>query len=329
MSTLLTHALADLASLHLSARSAESASFAGRPALRLDGLALLPELAMEQGTLEVEIAAEGPAYPGLVFCAADTLNYELAYTQPHTSGAWDALQYDPVFHGANTWQLYHGEAYQRATEVPTGRWFTLRVAFQGRRASISVDGQAPLVVEGLAHGRSGGLVGLWTYLPAYFRNLRASPGVAIPEQGHAAAPPLGAPWRWVDAWFVEGYGVAACEPNGALNLYRYLPSTLLSATLTRRLAVAQETDVELALGYGDVLDLALDDEPLYHGENRFKPSPLWEERGYVAPGHRLRLRLAPGEHRLSAVVQVDEPFGWGLTLAWQGEGVTLLPAALG
>jgi hypothetical protein len=63
------------------------------------------------------------------------------------SGEWDALQYDPVFHGSNTWQLYHGPGYQREAQVPTGRWFRLKVDTCGMRAAVSVDGQPSLEVE--------------------------------------------------------------------------------------------------------------------------------------------------------------------------------------
>jgi len=47
----------------------------------------------------VLIGADEPAYPGIAFRVADVLNFELAYAVPHVSGQWDALQYDPVFHG--------------------------------------------------------------------------------------------------------------------------------------------------------------------------------------------------------------------------------------
>lgn len=319
------HSLTDLDALHLAARSAEIATSEGGESLLLDGLALLTGCHLQQGTIEVDIAAEGEAYSGIVFRATDTLNYELAYAQPHTSEEWDSLQYDPVFHGANTWQIYHGEAYQRQTQVPTGRWFTLRVTFQGCRARISVDEQAPLVIERLAHGQQGGMVGVWSYLPAYFRNLRISASTAILEEGREADQPLDASWQRVHAWFVEGLGATLCEANGALNLHRYLPASMRGITLSRRLAVTSETQAELAFGFSDVIDLALDGETIYQGRHTFSQSPEWCERGYVIPEQRLKVNLTPGEHRLSALVQVNEPFGWGLVLALRGEGIELLP----
>ena len=127
----------------------------GRQALRLSGqgasLLLIPELLLSQGWIEVDIGAEGTAYPGIAFRVLDCLNYELVYIQPHTSGMWDALQYDPVFHGSNTWQLYHGPGAQQRVDVPPQTWQRLRVEFQDQRAWIRVGEQEPLLVNRLAH----------------------------------------------------------------------------------------------------------------------------------------------------------------------------------
>jgi hypothetical protein len=133
MSTLLENALTDLCDLEIRAAQAEVVTWQGREALRLEnGLALVPGHRATEASMEVLIGADEPAYPGIGFRVADVLNYELAYAVPHVSGQWDALQYDPVFHRSNTWQVYHGPSYQGATQVPTGRWFRLRVDFQGR-----------------------------------------------------------------------------------------------------------------------------------------------------------------------------------------------------
>ncbi len=173
--------LTNLEALDVHARVAEVVTWRGRRALRLDGLALVPDLEVREASVEVEIWAEGACYPGIVFRVADVLNFELAYAVPHCSGVWDALQYDPVFHGSNTWQLYHGEGYQKAATVPTGEWFHLRVDVQGESVAICVDGQPPLVVQQLAHAHASKRVGLWTYLPAYFSNLRVSSCRQLPE----------------------------------------------------------------------------------------------------------------------------------------------------
>jgi hypothetical protein len=269
------------------------------------------------------IGVDGAAYPGVAFRLADVRNFELAYPVPHVSGQWDAIQYDPVFQGSNTWQVYHGPAYQRAAEIPTGRWFHLRVDFCGERAAISVDGQPPLVVERLARPAREGLLGLWTYLPAHFCDLRVAPcdGGEIPT-GEAPSAPAGA----VGAWFVEGYGVAACEPNGVLNLNRCLPASLKEAWLVRRFEMDAAGEVLLHFGFSDALALELDGQAVFQGENTFKGFADRAARGYVdGDAHVLVLAVDAGPHMLAAALEAKEPFGWGLSLAARGDGLRWLP----
>jgi hypothetical protein len=328
MTTLLEDPLTNPLSLEIRAARAEVVTWQGREALRLeDGLALVPGHRATDASIEVLIGADGPAYPGIAFRVADVLNFELAYAVPHVSGQWDALQYDPVFHGSNTWQVYHGPSYQGATQVPTGRWFRLKVDFHGARAAVSVDGQPPLVVERLAHPAAGGLFGLWTYRPAYFCDLRVSTcdGLDTP-QGEMPSAAEGT----VEAWFVEGYGVVTCEPNGVLNLNRHLPISLGEVHLTRRFETFEEGAVTFEFGFSDALSLELDGQVIFSGENTFKGFEDRAARGYAESGMQsLQQDLSPGTHHLAATLRVSEPFGWGLALAAHGEGLHWLPVELG
>jgi hypothetical protein len=273
------------------------------------------------------IGADGPAYPGVMFRVVDMANYELAYAVPHASGQWDALQYDPVFHGSNTWQVYHGPAYQRATQVPTGNWFRLRADFRGQRAAFSVDGQPPLVVENLARPVKEGMIGLWTFRPAYFCDLRISScdgsAIAVGEMPSTAE-------GGVDGWFVEGYGVVICEPNGVLNLNRYLPITLEKARLIRRFEMIAEEQVAFEFGFSDVLSLELDGQVVFEGKHTFQGFDDRTSRGYPELGTQsFRQTLAPGAHELVAVLRVTEPFGWGLSFAARAKGLRWLPVEMG
>jgi hypothetical protein len=328
MVTLLENPLTDLSDLVIHAAEAEVVTWQGREALRLeDGLALILDHRTTDASIEVQIGADGPAYPGVAFRVADVLNFELAYAVPHVSGEWDALQYDPVFHGSNTWQVYHGPSYQHATQVPTGRWFRLKVDCCGARAAVSVDGQPPLVVERLAHPTAAGPFGLWTYRLAYFCDLRVSTcdGRDIPR-GETPSVAAGT----VGAWFVEGYGVVTCEPNGVTNLNRYLPTSLGDVRLTRRFEMSQEGTATFEFGFSDALSLELDGQVIFSGEHTFKGFADRAARGYVELGMQsLQQVLAPGTHRLAAVLKVSEGFGWGLALAAHGEGLRWLPVELG
>jgi hypothetical protein len=307
--------------------TAEVVEWQGRRAVKLSGLALLPSLNLTEGHIEVQIGADGMAYPGIAFRVADVANYELAYAQPHTSGLWDTIQYDPVFHGSNTWQLHHGDAYQKTATVPTGAWFTFAIDYKDRWARIRVGDQAPLVVSRLAQPPAGGLIGLWTFLPAYFCDLRVTTVVdATPPS--AITHPID-PGN-IAAWFVEGFGVIACESTGILNLNRHLPASLGQVRLSRRIEVSDTGSIELEFGFSDDLTLQIDDQVIFTGQNIFHDVPAWNQRGYVAPTNRMRHPLAPGRHQLIATLKSAEPyFGWGLIVNLHGDNFKLLPANLG
>jgi len=330
------HALATLSDLELHAARADIVTWQGREALCLeDGLALLPARPTLDASVEVLVGADGPAYPGVAFRLADLLNFELAYAVPHVSGQWDALQYDPVFHGSNTWQLYHGPGYQSAAQLPLGGWFRLKVDYCGARATVAVDAQPPLVVERLAHPAAAGRIGLWTFRPAYFCDLRVSPcnELALPPgvtPTATAATATAAVEAIVDSWFVDGFGVVTCEPNGVLNLNRYLPASLGQVRLARRFELAQAGEVLFEFGFSDELSLQLDGEEIFSGEHTFHGFADRLSRGHAEPGMAsVRPMLPPGAHHLVAELRVTEGFGWGLVLAARGEGLHWLPVELG
>jgi hypothetical protein len=322
------NAFINLYDLEIRAGQAEMVTWQGREALRLEnGLALAPEVKVKDASIEALIGTEGPAYPGVAFRVVDVLNYELAYAVPHVSGEWDALQYDPVFHGSNTWQLYNGPAYQREAQVPTGRWFRLNLDYCGARATVSVDGQPPLVVERLARPVAAGQFGLWTFRPAYFCDLRVSACEGLEAPG---AEVSGIAEGIVETWFVEGYGVVACEPNGAVNLNRYLPTSLEKARLVRRFETPEEGEMTFEFGFSDSLSMTLDNDVVCTGENTFTGFADRAARGYVELGMASVRQVVPaGSHCLAAELAVSEGFGWGLVLAARGEGLRWLPAALG
>ncbi len=286
----------------------------GQEALRLNGLVLLPDVELADGHLAVRIGADGPCYAGLAFRAADRGNHELVYAQPHTSGGWDALQYDPVHRGSNTWQLHHGPGWQQTATVPTGRWFDLRVDFADDLAQVSLDDQPPLVVRPLAHQHRTGRLGLWSYLPAHFRDLRYSPSPSLPEPLPAAtpaAPPAGLLTRW----HLDGVGPVTCEPHGVLKVNRYLPLAAGPARLTTTFEVPASGPVTIDCGFSDTLTLSVDEAVVYTGRHVWGGMTSWAERGYVAPTTTLAVPLTAGTHRLTAELGVSEPFGWGLLLA--------------
>jgi len=304
----------------------------GRKALQLSGqgasLLVVPNLYLSQGWIEVDIGSDGAAFPGIVFRVLDSLNYELAYAQPHTSGKWDALQYDPVFHGSNTWQLYHGSGAQQSADVPPKTWFRLRVEFQDQRALVRVGEQEPLIVNRLAHTHQSGLVGLWTYLPAYFSNLRISDNspefLSSSKQESIEDSVPGT----VTEWFLDGFGVVDTEANGILNLNRYLSISEKEVKLLREVDIHKDGRFIFNVGFSDQLTLQIDNEDIFNGENLYHDSPKWEERGYVSPDLQISHHLSKGIHRLTAILKAKEYFGFGIALNIEGGEYRYLPAQL-
>jgi hypothetical protein len=293
----------------------------------VDGLALIPGLEVRDASIEVWIGADGHAYPGVAFRVQDRANFELVYPVPHATGLLDAVQYEPVFHGSNTWQLYHGPAYQQQATVPTGEWFRLMVDVEGDRASFTVGDQPPLVVGRLARGQREGMLGVWTFRPAYFADLRVLECQGLPE---VEWQPPASPKGQIDEWFVEGFGVVSCEPGGILNLNRHLPVSVQEVTLTRQLEAASDTELQLGLGFSDELSLDLDGVTIFEGTNTFSGFGSYEERGWVHGDHySVTRKISRGTHRLTARLKVTEYFGWGLVVTLKGENVSLVSPVLG
>jgi len=321
--------LKDITNLILKDPEPRIETWQGRKALRLSGqgpsLLIIPDLPLSGGLIEVEIGAKGSAYPGIAFRIQDSLNYELAYPQPHTSGKWDAIQYDPVFHGSNTWQLYHGPGSQQVADVPMDDWFHFQVGFMEKFAVIQIGEQKPLFVKTLAHNHHSGLVGLWTYLPAYFSNLviHDDPEAIIPEP-YGETENKGA--GMVTEWFLEGYGKVFAEPSGILNLNRYLPAATSEVRLVRDFRLDKNEEITVQVGFSDEVDLQIDGDTVFSGENLYHNSPKWEDRGYVSPDKKVSLRFNNGVHRLVAILKAKEFFGYGIALRIEGSSVQLLPA---
>ncbi len=295
----------------------------GGSAMILDGLALARDLQAENLSLEAEILAEEDCYPGLVFRAAGANDFELAYAAPHLGGKRDAVQYDPVFLGSNTWQIFCGPAYQATAALSKQKWFAFRVDVSGSGLSVQVGDQRPVRLGPLAHEKRSGRVGLWSYKPAFFRNLRMGDPRPLSPTGPKPKLPAGL----IREWGMKGYGALFCEPNGVLNLNRYLLPAKVPARLVRRFEAERPTEITLRFGFSDELTLALDQEILFTGTNRFQGLANEAERGWIQPGaQQVRRKISPGRHEITAALQVTEPFGWGMTMELQGKFIRLLPA---
>ncbi|MFC1662001.1 hypothetical protein ACFL3S_11225 [Gemmatimonadota bacterium] len=304
--------LESLDGLEIHASAAEIVRVGGESVLSLDGLVVHPSFDLQEACVEVEVLAKGSCYPGIGFHLSDADDFELTYAVPHASGQPDAIQYDPIFNGSNTWQIYNGPAFQRSASVPQEVWFTLRVDFTPGRAAVRIDGQPPLVIDPLAHGRRSGRIGLWTYGPALFKNLGVS--APAPLDAMSGYPQVKKPGT-ISEWMLPGVGIITCEANGVLNLNRYLRPSEEPVSVLHSFHMPASQDVEFGLGFSDELILQLDGETIFQGENKFSGFESLMTRGWIVPESRkTKCHLAAGSHVLSATVRVTEPFGWGLTV---------------
>jgi len=117
-------------------RNAGISPYLGRSALA--GTAYLKDLAIENGVVEVDIAATGArSYPGVLFRMQSEDENERVYLRPHRAGLYaDALQYTPTFHGIAGWQLYSGEGCTALISLPTDTWVHLKIEFAGTQARV-------------------------------------------------------------------------------------------------------------------------------------------------------------------------------------------------
>jgi len=326
--------LADVTGLDLFVEDAEPVTWQGRRSLRIkNGLALVRGVVSGDASLELDLGVEaGPAYPGIAFRAADSRNYELVYVQPHTSGGWDAVQYDPVFNGGNTWQVFNGPRYQAAGEVPSGRYITLRLDLCGDRAGVSIidpaggsqtDRGPVLAIARLAHRRPRGRLGVWTFRPAYFAQMRVGEVDRSRLGTPAAPPPL--PDDLVRTWLLRGVGPVEVEENGTLNLGRYL-ADVKEAHLEREFAASGPAEVKVSFGFSDEIELLVDGARVFTGVNTWSDGDTRQSRGYIELASNVaRVPVGPGRHSIEAILRSLEPFGWGMALALSGLGVKQLP----
>ena len=233
------------------ARVASGAPLAADGITLLSGIAGRPDLRLKDGTIEFDLAPTMGSFAGVAFRMASAADYEILQFQAAEDGTrWANLQYQPVFQGETTWQLYHGPGYEAT--VPA--WYRggdlhVRLVVAGTRADVFLrtDTVPVLRVERLQRAADEGGVGFWVSAgtgdaPMALRHLvvQARPGLALapiaedptdrnelipwrlsPRMPAASIDPpaeLPAAARHDDVTWVD----AEVEPSGLINLDRQL-----------------------------------------------------------------------------------------------------------
>jgi hypothetical protein len=289
---------------------AELADYLGRKCLLLDGgAAILKDFEMRDAVIDVDVATPAArGFFGFQFRLADEgANGEWVYLRQHKSGYPDAMQYTPILNTGANWQLYNGEGFTGAVDIPKGEWFHLRLAVTGAQAKLYVKDmeKAALVIDDLKSGVQKGEFALHDLIGAtYFSNfeVRTTPDAAW--QRHVPAMPAGMVTKWqispsydalarnverpltpAEIAAIQWKSVEA-EPPGFVVLYRYLQAPHLRVTFatdfTKRLEpqpgaqlVYARTTIDsdrdqvrkLEIGYSDEVSVFLNGKILFRGRS--------------------------------------------------------------
>ncbi|HEV7366817.1 MAG TPA: hypothetical protein VGN76_13295, partial [Gemmatimonadales bacterium] len=177
--------------------SLRSLSYLGRPALYINrGVALARGVAMENGTLDLDLAATDTTnFLGVAFRAATPRFSNVVFLRPGASGTEEAVQYGPALNSVGVaWQVYHGDGANAVAELPCNRWMHLRIELDGPVARLYVDtATAPTLVVPRVVASGGEGLGVWAGAfgrGAYFSNIHyaAAPGSSAKPPGPAAPP---------------------------------------------------------------------------------------------------------------------------------------------
>ena len=122
--------------------SVREETYLGRPSLYINrGVAIARDVAIENGTIEYDVAAT-PAtnFLGVAFHAASPRFSEVVMFRVRQSGTLEALQYAPAFNNTGAaWQVYHGPESNAVVTIPRERWVHVSIELDGATARIFFD----------------------------------------------------------------------------------------------------------------------------------------------------------------------------------------------
>jgi hypothetical protein len=301
----------------------------------VDLIAAPEGIQLRDGVLEADVALTGErAFHGLVWRVRDDENYESFYVRPHQVGNPDSVQYNPVWNGVSSWQLYHDEGFWAPVDFPIGDWFTIRIVFAGTRAEVFVGDMATPALEatelklpaesgaaGLFIGGPGLFVSrfAWSFEPPRFRGPGRPPTPAVP-----GIVPM---WLVSDA-FLEPNPLPTKLAPGELDARTWThlpaePSGLANLAIVngirdgRNTAWARATihsdrrDVRaMALGFSDRAAVYLNGRALFHGADGYG-SRDYRFLGSIGWYDTVFLPLEAGDNDLA--IAISEDFGgWGI-----------------
>ncbi|RKD94614.1 hypothetical protein [Marinifilum flexuosum] len=299
------------------------------------GIAYLDGIDFQNGIIECDLYSPShKAYLGIVFRIGSLTNFEYIYFQPHTSGKWDAVQYDPIFNSSATWQLYNGKAYQASANIPTKEWFHVKIEVADDSAKVYLDNNPKSVLSvKLKHESISGGVGVCSYHPAIFTNLKITkhaptnmlfirPLPNIEDETYISNWLVSEPYDnydfaierpFLNNDLISKWHKISVEENYLVNLNRYFTKTETKNTVLAKTILNSEKAQKkiIHFGYSDKIKVYLNSKELFTGDNGFYESGKYDDRGYVLDRHEtIELPLEKGENELIIEISEDK-FGWG------------------
>jgi hypothetical protein len=327
--------------------------FLGRPCVTfgdsVDLIAPVAGVELTDGVIELDLAVTGErAFHGVAWRVLDDDNYESFYVRPHQVGNPDSIQYNPVFNGVASWQLYHDEGFWAAIDFPIGEWFTIRVVFAGSRAEVFVGDMTHPALEvaelkmpvvagriGLQIGGPGLMVSRFAYAdaPAPFVGAAPTPAAAVSgivpswlvsdAFAEPETPPL---FLAPDALAGRTWTGLASESSGLVNLA--IANGIRDGRNTAWARTTIHSDdariVPMHLGFSDRAVVYLNGTALFRGEDAYR-SRDYRFLGSIGWYDTVYLPLTEGTNDL--VIAVSEDFGgWGVQARFDSlDGIELEP----
>ena len=315
----------------------------GRESIHLKGSfqntpsAVLNDFEFAEGIIEFDISIDvsKSIFPGIDFHITEEKDrFERIYFRPGNNHQINSFQYHPVYRSYHPWQLY-GQ-HQRNLEIPNNEWFHVKVDVEGSRMAFYMRGQELPVfwIDALQSGSASGRIGfagagdyyisnlkitkckssrpdafdpVFKDLPSnYLKKWRVSPLLSLKNDESAVERERfdGLEGDWLT---IEG------EEQGLINITRYVQKTAEHAVVLATTKVWSDTPQKkpLFLGYSDRVDLYLNGELVFKGNNAFRNKKSKMRSRVHIDNDRIELELREGENVLEAIVY--ERFGgWAL-----------------
>ncbi len=302
----------------------------------LVGPAVLNDVEFENGVIEFDVAFKGlRTFAGVNFRVQSQGNQEVFYLRPHKSRLADALQYTPVINGMSAWQLYSGEGYTAAVEIPHNEWLHVKLVVSRTQGRVYLGGsETPaLAIHDLKHGVSKGRISIFNQANelAHIANFkcRQDNSIDLGKPPRVYTPPgLISDWEISQAFGISAtdrqvypdaeilskveWQAATGDATGLVNISRYLAKPSAEpAFIYARTTIESDAEKTMLLkfGYSDEVSLFLNGKAMFYGNSAFTSrDPLFQ--GIVGLNDAVYLPLKKGENELLLVIA--EVFGgWG------------------